>query len=66
MLTCVRLEHLEEIHRRNMEGLPNGDIEEEMVTDLLVMLKDMALRNELLRAEIADLRWAMNLNKKAE
>lgn len=63
MLTVSRLDHLEEVHRRHLEGLPN-DIEEEMVIDLLTMLKDMVLRNEVLRGENESLRQNLSSDKK--
>ncbi len=64
MITTARLNHLEEIRRRYLEGLPN-EVEDEMVVDLFTMLGDMSLRNEILRAEIEDLKRELRLQTAA-
>lgn len=66
MLTPSRFEQLEEIHRRQLSGLPVDDdeIEAEMIDDLFTMLKTMALRNEVLKEENNALRRNMGLEAK--
>ena len=57
MLTQSKLEALLEAHQKHIDGVQDDkSIPNEWVSDLLVMLTDMALRNEVLQAEIKELR----------
>lgn len=63
MLTQEKLKTLLDIRQAELAGEPSIAIPQGWTMDLLAMLENMALRNEILRAENRDLRLILDLSK---
>lgn len=63
MLTCAQYKRIKAFHQNELDGTPAYcAIPPDWMSDLFILLGDMALRNELLRAENENLRELMKKN----